>query len=115
MSLVLTEDRCAVRHLVINRPEKRNALNGDTIRELGAAIEAAAADDSVRVVILRGEGPMFSSGMDLNDLRELSESPENKAGTAALVAIPAVRHAASAWRRYSTGVGPWSDPTSTGG
>jgi enoyl-CoA hydratase/carnithine racemase len=77
MSLVMTEDRAAVRHIVINRPEKRNALNGETIRGLGAAIEAAAADDSVRVVIVRGEGAMFSSGMDLNDLRELSESPEN--------------------------------------
>jgi enoyl-CoA hydratase/carnithine racemase len=77
MSLVMTEDRGAVRHIVINRPEKRNALNGDAIRELGGAIEAAAADDSVRVVIVRGEGAMFSSGMDLNDLRELSESPEN--------------------------------------
>ena len=77
MSLVMTEDRGAVRHIVINRPEKRNALNGDAIRELGGAIEAAAGDDSVRVVILRGEGAMFSSGMDLNDLRELSESPEN--------------------------------------
>src|SRR5215213_790938 len=77
MSLVMTEDRGAVRHIVINRPEKRNALNGDTIRELGGAIEAAAADDSVRVVVVRGEGAMFSSGMDLNDLRSLSESPEN--------------------------------------
>ena len=46
MSLVLTEDRGAVRHIVINRPEKRNALNGDTIRELGAAIEQAAGDDA---------------------------------------------------------------------
>jgi enoyl-CoA hydratase/carnithine racemase len=76
MSLVLTEDRGAVRHLVINRPEKRNALNRETIKELAAAVEAAAADDSVRVVVVRGEGAMFSSGMDLNDLRELSESPE---------------------------------------
>src|SRR5215217_9347420 len=75
MSLVMTEDRGAVRHIVINRPEKRNALNGDAIRELGGAIEAAAADDSVRVVVVRGEGAMFSSGMDLNDLRSLSESP----------------------------------------
>lgn len=77
MALVLTEDRGAVRHLVLNRPEKRNALNGGLIRELGAVVEAAAADDSVRVVVLRGEGLMFSSGMDLNDLRELSESPGN--------------------------------------
>jgi enoyl-CoA hydratase/carnithine racemase len=52
-------------------------LNGDLIRELAAAVEAAAADDSVRVVVLRGEGLMFSSGMDLNDLRELSENPDS--------------------------------------
>jgi enoyl-CoA hydratase/carnithine racemase len=77
MALVLTEDRGAVRHLVLNRPEKRNALNGEAIRELGVAVEAASADASVRVVVVRGEGAMFSSGMDLNDLRELSEAPGN--------------------------------------
>jgi enoyl-CoA hydratase/carnithine racemase len=75
MALLLTEDRGGVRHLVLNRPEKRNALSGDLIRELGAAIEAAAADDDVRVLVLRGEGAMLSSGMDLNDLRDLSEDP----------------------------------------
>jgi enoyl-CoA hydratase/carnithine racemase len=75
MTLVRTEDRDAVRHLVLNRPEKRNALNGEMIAELGAAIEAAAADPDVRVVVLRGEGAMFSSGMDVNDLRDLSEDP----------------------------------------
>jgi enoyl-CoA hydratase/carnithine racemase len=76
MPLVNVEDSGAVRHLVLNRPEKRNALNLETIRELGTAIEGAADDGSVRVVIVRGEGAMFSSGMDLNDLRELSERPE---------------------------------------
>jgi enoyl-CoA hydratase/carnithine racemase len=75
MALLRTEDRGAVRHLVLNRPDKRNALNGELIGELGTAIEAAAADEDVRVLVLRGEGAMFSSGMDLNDLRELSESP----------------------------------------
>ena len=73
MSIVLSEDRGSVRHVVLNRPEKRNALNGETIAELGAAVEAAAGDDDVRVVVVRGEGAMFSSGMDLNDLRDLSE------------------------------------------
>jgi enoyl-CoA hydratase/carnithine racemase len=77
MALVLQEDRGAVRHLVLNRPEKRNALNGEAIRALGEGIEAAAADSSVRVVVVRGEGALFSSGMDLNDLRSLSESPED--------------------------------------
>ncbi len=76
MTLLLVEDRGAVRHLVVNRPEKRNALSREVILELAGAVEAAAADDSVRVVVLRGEGAMFSSGMDLNDLRELSENPE---------------------------------------
>ena len=75
MALLVTEDRGGVRHLVLNRPEKRNALSGELIRELGAAIEEAAADDDVRVLVLRGEGAMFSSGMDLNDLRDLSEDP----------------------------------------
>ena len=75
MALLLVEDRGAVRHLVVNRPEKRNALSEAVIRELAAAVEAAAIDDSVRVVVLRGEGAMFSSGMDLSDLRALSENP----------------------------------------
>src|ERR687895_2037396 len=75
MALLLTEDRGGVRHLVLNRSDKRNALSGELIRELGAGIEAAAADDEVRVVVVRGEGAMFSSGMDLNDLRDLSEDP----------------------------------------
>jgi enoyl-CoA hydratase/carnithine racemase len=75
MALLVTEDRGGVRHLVLNRPDKRNALNRELIVELGAAIEGAAADDDVRVVVVRGAGPMFSSGMDMNDLRELSEQP----------------------------------------
>jgi enoyl-CoA hydratase/carnithine racemase len=75
MPLVYTEDRGGVRHLVLNRPEKRNALNGELIGELAAAVEAAAAADEARVVVLRGEGAMFSSGMDLHDLRDLSEDP----------------------------------------
>jgi enoyl-CoA hydratase/carnithine racemase len=75
MALLRIEDRGAVRHLVLDRPDKRNALNGELIRELGAGIEAAAGDDEVRIVVVRGEGAMFSSGMDVGDLRALSEDP----------------------------------------
>ena len=73
MSIVSTEDRGAVRHVVMNRPEKRNALNEELVRGLGEALGAAAADDDVRCVVLRGEGPMFSSGMDVSDLGALAE------------------------------------------
>jgi enoyl-CoA hydratase/carnithine racemase len=76
MPLVETEDRGAVRHLVMSRADKRNALNEELIRGLGEAFEEAAADESVRVVVLKGDGPMFSAGMDLGSLRALSENPE---------------------------------------
>ena len=75
MSLIGVEDRSGVRHLVLQRAEKRNAFNAELIQALGHALEAAAADDSVRVVVVRGDGAMFSSGMDVGDLRELSENP----------------------------------------
>jgi enoyl-CoA hydratase/carnithine racemase len=75
MSLVGVEDRGAVRHLVLQRADKRNAFNAELIQDLGHALEAAAADESVRVVVLRGDGAMFSSGMDLNDLKTLSDNP----------------------------------------
>ena len=76
MRLVEVEDRGAVRHVVMRRPEKRNAMNAEVVLSLGEAFEAAAADDAVRCVVVRGDGPMFSSGMDLSALRELSERPQ---------------------------------------
>jgi enoyl-CoA hydratase/carnithine racemase len=77
MSIVLQEDRGAVRHLVLNRPEKRNALNGELIEALGVALRAAAGDGSVRCVVLRGAGTMFSSGMDAGDLTAVAQDPDN--------------------------------------
>jgi enoyl-CoA hydratase/carnithine racemase len=77
MSLIEIEDRGAVRHVVLNRPDKRNAFNGELIQAFGGALEDAAGDDQVRVVVVRGNGAMFSSGMDLNDLRDLSEDSRN--------------------------------------
>ena len=76
MSLVLAEDRAAVRHVVLNRPEKRNALSSALVEELGAALRAAAGEPAVRVVVLRGEGAMFSSGMDTADLSALAAHPD---------------------------------------
>jgi len=75
MPVVATEDRGAVRHVLLQRPAKRNAMNGELVLALGSALEAAAADESVRCVVVRGVGPVFSSGMDLGDLEALSEKP----------------------------------------
>ena len=76
MAIVEIEDRGAVRHIILNRPEKRNAFNGELIQATGHAFEEAAADDSVRVVVVRGNGPMFSSGMDVTTLADVAGQSE---------------------------------------
>src|SRR3954451_23454779 len=76
MAIVETEDRGAVRHVVLNRPEKRNAFNQDLVLAVGQALRAAADDAAVHVVVLRGEGAMFSSGMDLGSLADLAGEPD---------------------------------------
>ena len=72
MSMVISEDRGPVRHVVLNRPEKRNAMNQELLRELGAALQAASDEESVHCVVLRGEGPVFSAGVDLVELMSTS-------------------------------------------
>jgi enoyl-CoA hydratase/carnithine racemase len=68
MSIVYTEDRGPARHVILNRPEKRNAMSQELLRALARELRQAAAEDSVRCVVLRGEGPVFSAGVDLNEL-----------------------------------------------
>jgi len=68
MSIVLTEDRGAVRHVILNRPEKRNAMNQQLLRELREALLGASDEAAVHCVVLRGEGPVFSAGVDLTEL-----------------------------------------------
>ena len=75
-ALVDSQDRGAVRHIVLNRPEKRNAFNQELVIATGEALRAAADDPSVHCVVLRGEGAMFSSGMDLGSLANLAEQPD---------------------------------------
>ena len=59
------ETRGKVGYIIMNRPEKRNALNYQLLDDLDAAFDHAEADDSVNVVVLRGAGPSFCSGYDL--------------------------------------------------
>jgi enoyl-CoA hydratase/carnithine racemase len=63
--VLLTEDVGAVRRLTLNRPASLNALSGELMDALDEAFAAAADDDEVRVVILRGAGRAFCAGYDL--------------------------------------------------
>jgi enoyl-CoA hydratase len=57
------EGRVAV--LTINRPEARNAVNGDVARGMEEAIDRLEADDDTWIGVVAGEGPVFSAGADL--------------------------------------------------
>jgi enoyl-CoA hydratase/carnithine racemase len=62
------EDAAGVRTLVLNRPERRNALSLALLRDLLTALAETAADTSVHAVVVRGEGPAFCAGHDLSEM-----------------------------------------------
>jgi len=51
--------------ITLNRPDKLNAISNTMVRELNQVLDAALRDESVRVILLRGEGRAFSAGFDL--------------------------------------------------
>jgi enoyl-CoA hydratase/carnithine racemase len=75
MSLVTVDDRGPVRHVVLNRPDKRNAMSQALLRELADRLREAADDAAVHCVVLRGEGPVFSAGVDLGELASFAGDP----------------------------------------
>lgn len=76
MDLVRFERHGRVGHVVLNRPEKINALSRDLLAQLRETWREVAADSSVRVAILRGEGRGFSAGADLTQGRAPNAPPE---------------------------------------
>jgi enoyl-CoA hydratase len=65
--VLLSEDIGPVRRLTLNRPGTLNALNEELLDALESALDAAANDERVRVVVIRGAGRAFCSGYDLNE------------------------------------------------
>jgi enoyl-CoA hydratase len=65
--VLLVEDIGPVRRLTMNRPKALNALSGELIDALSRALDTAAADEAVRVLILRGAGRAFCAGYDLSE------------------------------------------------
>jgi methylglutaconyl-CoA hydratase len=56
-----------IAHVTLDRAAKRNALNQELIAELCATLGHAAADENVRVILLRGDGKDFCAGLDLKE------------------------------------------------
>jgi enoyl-CoA hydratase/carnithine racemase len=73
MSVLLMEDRGAVRVLTMNRPEKRNALNSELTHMLLEALQRADKADGVGCVVLTGAGQGFCAGADLTEFKGLQD------------------------------------------
>ncbi|HEY2322201.1 MAG TPA: enoyl-CoA hydratase-related protein [Thermoanaerobaculia bacterium] len=73
MENVRTENRDGVLIITIDRPKVLNALNAQTVEEIGEAFEAARDDDGVKAVILTGGGEKaFVAGADINELAKMT-------------------------------------------
>lgn len=66
--LVAYEVRESVALVSLNRPERRNALGGSLREDIARAMDAASADEGVRVIILTGRGAAFCAGGDLKEM-----------------------------------------------
>ncbi|NGM45657.1 enoyl-CoA hydratase [Rhodobacter sp. SGA-6-6] len=98
-ALILREDRDAVATLTLNAPASLNALSVPMLRAMEAAFAALASDSSVKVVILKGAGRVFSAGHDLKEMQAARAAPDQGAawfkdlfdlGARVMQAIPAL-------------------------
>ncbi len=72
---ILVERDAPVATITMNRPEKRNALSSEMMRELNDALRTLSAEPDVRAIVLAANGPAFSAG---HDLRELVDGDINR-------------------------------------
>ncbi|RAJ87519.1 methylglutaconyl-CoA hydratase [Chitinophaga dinghuensis] len=88
-SFILYEVADRIATITLNRPEKRNALNGALVAELRQAFQAAAQDEAVKVIVLKGKGEAFCAGADLDYLQQLQVNTyeENLADSRELMSL----------------------------
>ena len=86
---LLIERHGPVEHLTLNRPEVRNAFNGEMVRELRAWAEGVRAGTGVRAVVLSAAGPAFCAGGDLEWMAAVAgfSREENEADAEAMAAM----------------------------
>lgn len=75
---ILLQDRCegGILRLTLNDAARRNALSEAMLAKLGAAIESAGADPSVRVIVLAANGPAYCAGHDLKEMTAGRAAPD---------------------------------------
>ena len=87
MPVVLVEKQTPqITLITLNRPERRNALTIELMSDLSSAIENAAADPKQRILILRGAGKAFCTGLDLEGGGQERETARDRGNGRARVA-----------------------------
>lgn len=83
---LLIERQGKVAHVILNRPDVRNAFNEISIAELTQAFRELGGDESVRVIVLAARGPVFCAGADLQWMKKMAaySHDENRADAALL-------------------------------
>ena len=74
---IVLEKKEGVATITLNRPKVRNALDAETLLEMGAAVEDIDNDSDVRVVLITGAGTAFCSGADLGGIAGLVDKPRD--------------------------------------
>lgn len=72
--LILKNVKNRIGTLILNRPEKRNALDSEMIGGLLKGLEEMGNDQRVKVVVIKGQGSVFCSGADLSHLKEIKDN-----------------------------------------
>lgn len=74
MNTVIISNVGPIGIISMNRPEKRNALSADLVADLSRALSTHLDDNSVRVIVLKGEGKAFCSGADLDSIKQMADA-----------------------------------------
>jgi 3-hydroxypropionyl-coenzyme A dehydratase len=74
METISLERKDGVVKLILNRPDKLNAINPTMLQELGAILSNLIEDDSVKVLVVTGAGRAFCAGADVNEFTKLTPS-----------------------------------------
>jgi enoyl-CoA hydratase len=101
MPAVLTDVSDGVAVITINRPEARNAVNGEVARGIAEAVDEADTSNDVQVLILTGAGGTFSAGMDLKGFLSGDSPAFGDRGFGGIVQRPPVKPVIAAVEGYA--------------
>ncbi len=78
--IVKWEVKNGIGTITLNRPEKRNAINGEVLEGINRAFSELSVSPEAKVILLQGAGPAFSAGVDFNYLADVARDDGRAAG-----------------------------------